>query len=225
MNDLDMKGTAYENTWIPIGDSLGTRAFTGSFNGQGYTIHNLVLDTAVSNGSMPNDIRKSYFTGLFGVIDSAVLKNLILDSVGVTGKIAGENGAQIYTSALCAYAYGGSSIDSCKVMSGTVTAGFTATTNVTAYTGALCGILCVRANTGIVEGAISHCANGAEVKNVTSGTLSNSYTGGIIGSGSGDGSGSVTVYDCENSGSVTGGGIPPAQGESSAPAPAPAVSR
>jgi len=64
--NLDLSG---EN-WTPIGTS--SYPFKGTFNGNGYVISNMTI----TNGNQ--------YSGLFGKLDSATIKNLGLESVSVT---------------------------------------------------------------------------------------------------------------------------------------------
>ncbi len=72
MNDIDLDGGSFE----PIGHGTGMNytAFTGTFNGQGYKIHNGIIN-------YPND---DYYIGLFAYIDGAIIKN-----VGVDNEVTG----------------------------------------------------------------------------------------------------------------------------------------
>jgi hypothetical protein len=68
VTDLDLSGVAF----TPIGTS--PQPFTGSFNGQGYTISNLSIN-------LPTTL----YIGLFGVIDGATITNIGLLHVAVSG--------------------------------------------------------------------------------------------------------------------------------------------
>ena len=79
------------SNWIAIGTNLTGDAFTGSFDGQGHKISNLVINN--------NDIN-CYYLGMFGYINSimgsGIVKNLGLDGGSITcinsaGGIAGLN--------------------------------------------------------------------------------------------------------------------------------------
>ncbi|MDZ4132451.1 MAG: GLUG motif-containing protein [Dethiobacteria bacterium] len=59
--------------WTPIG--TGATAFTGTYNGQGFTISNLFINRPSDN-----------FQGLFGVTSGATLTNIGLTDVDVTGQ-------------------------------------------------------------------------------------------------------------------------------------------
>ncbi len=68
MNDIDLNGV----TVNPIGDA--TTPFKGHFKGNGYTLSNLVINKTADN------------TGLFGVVSGAVISNIKLDKVSITGQ-------------------------------------------------------------------------------------------------------------------------------------------
>jgi uncharacterized repeat protein (TIGR02543 family) len=67
--DIDLSG--YTN-WEPIGDN--TTPFTGSYDGDGYTIDNMTIDRATT-----------HYVGLFGVISSASLSNVGITNADVVG--------------------------------------------------------------------------------------------------------------------------------------------
>ncbi len=76
VNDISLSGI----NWIPIGDGLGTESssvfneFTGTFDGQNFTISNLY-----SSG-----LTDSAFAGLFGVVESSgLLQNFTLSGVSI----------------------------------------------------------------------------------------------------------------------------------------------
>ena len=70
MNDIDLSG--YD--WEAVGTTYGN-PFKGEFNGNGHVIKNLTINKPTSNGQ-----------GLFGcVYDGAVIKNVGLENVDVTG--------------------------------------------------------------------------------------------------------------------------------------------
>ena len=74
--DIDMKD-AYYAKWTPIGQT-GATQFMGTFDGHGYTIKNLNIDTSKQTGA-------NYSTGLFGWLNNATIKNLTIDTATVTG--------------------------------------------------------------------------------------------------------------------------------------------
>ena len=81
LNDIDMKGMS---TWLPIGS--GSIPFRGTFDGQGYAIHNLVIKTG-----------KSY-SGLFGNTLNATIKNFSLDGTLTVSEGYTEHGTVGYAS-------------------------------------------------------------------------------------------------------------------------------
>lgn len=74
--DIDMKDAYYAN-WTPIGQT-GATQFMGTFDGHGYTIKNLNINTTSQTG-------KNYSTGLFGWLNNATVKNLTIDGANVKG--------------------------------------------------------------------------------------------------------------------------------------------
>ncbi|MDR2498461.1 MAG: fimbrillin family protein, partial [Tannerellaceae bacterium] len=93
-NDIDLTGIS----WAPIG-AYGS-PFKGNFDGQGYTISNLTINDASLEDA-----------GLFGPLNGATVKNLVLD-VNITAKG--------YVGGVASYVEGGS-IENCTV-SGTISA-------------------------------------------------------------------------------------------------------
>ncbi|MEF8977063.1 MAG: GLUG motif-containing protein, partial [Halapricum sp.] len=74
--DIDASGTSEWNGgsgFDPIGDD--STAFTGSFNGSGYTISNLTINRSATN-----------FVGLFGYIDGAIIERTGLENAEIAGR-------------------------------------------------------------------------------------------------------------------------------------------
>ena len=67
--DIDLAG----EEWTPIGNSSNT--FQGTFDGQGYSIKNLVITSG-------ND-----YVGLFGFTTNGVIKNLVVENAQVKGRV------------------------------------------------------------------------------------------------------------------------------------------
>lgn len=91
MNDLDISSI---NNWIPIGST--SAPFTGTFDGNGFTISGLTINQASQN-----------IQALFGVTTGATIKKLALKQVNVVGsqdvaalvgKAIGTNISEIYVS-------------------------------------------------------------------------------------------------------------------------------
>lgn len=89
--DLDIAAYNSGNGWIPIGDN--SIKFSGSYDGDGYTISGLFIDRGTTD-----------YIGLFGTTSSsATLKNIGLLNIDVTGKyrvgaIAGTNDGTVSSS-------------------------------------------------------------------------------------------------------------------------------
>ena len=84
LNDIDMSSVT---SWTPIGDIeasnyttaepyVSIHPFTGTFNGQGHAIKNLNCSADITNGGL------AY--GLFGSIENATIKNLVLGDASTT---------------------------------------------------------------------------------------------------------------------------------------------
>ena len=71
MNNIDLDKYLTVNTWTPIGSTA--TPFKGTFDGNGYTIANLLISTTVDEP-----------IGLFGV-SNGTIKNLAMDRVTITG--------------------------------------------------------------------------------------------------------------------------------------------
>jgi len=69
----------------PIGSYRKDTAFKGTFDGQGYTIANLSQNTwALNNGYYYGDLG----LGLFGKVEDATIKNLVMDGASISGESA-----------------------------------------------------------------------------------------------------------------------------------------
>ncbi|MDZ7720451.1 MAG: hypothetical protein U5K72_16670 [Balneolaceae bacterium] len=91
VDDVDASETSTGEGFNPLGDN--TTPFTGSLNGDGFTISNLTIDRPAEQ-----------YVGLFGVIgDGATIQNVYLESADVTGGmevgiLAGSNSGDIIDS-------------------------------------------------------------------------------------------------------------------------------
>ena len=95
MADLDLTGI----DWTPIGTS--SDKFTGSFDGNNYTIKNLTIDSAESDN-----------IGLFGYAEDAKFQNIVMENVSVKGNN--------YVGALVGYVTGDSDLKNIEIKSGNV---------------------------------------------------------------------------------------------------------
>jgi hypothetical protein len=100
--DIDYGG----NYWVPISAGDGGNKYTGTFDGQGYTISNLVLNTEWLYNKYRNEgksdldsrkmIQNSGFIGTIG--NPGIVKNLTLDNVTVYSNVNGGLGKTDYAS-------------------------------------------------------------------------------------------------------------------------------
>ena len=79
LNDIDMTG---QTTWLPIGSN--NTPFTGTFDGQGHSIKNIVIKT-----------NKSY-SGLFGKAQGATIKNFSVSGTLAVAEGSSEHGTVGY---------------------------------------------------------------------------------------------------------------------------------
>jgi len=70
-NDIDCSGIA---NFEPVGGWNGTDPFTGSFDGKGYKITDLVVNRAADD-----------YIGLFGSVNGATIQNVTIETVTLTG--------------------------------------------------------------------------------------------------------------------------------------------
>ena len=104
--DLDMND-GYYATWTPIGQT-GGGYFKGTFDGHGYTISNMKVDSTNKTGA-------NYATGFFGWLNGATVKNLNFDNATVIGNH--------YVGVVAGYMEAsGCTISNCNVTNSTVTA-------------------------------------------------------------------------------------------------------
>ena len=94
--DLNVKNENGEAMCFnPIGSYRKDTAFKGTFDGQGYTIENMSQNTwALDNGYYYDDLG----LGLFGYVEDASIKNLVMDNASISGE-----SAICGTVAACAY--------------------------------------------------------------------------------------------------------------------------
>lgn len=170
--DIDLSGI---DNWVPIGQSytISDKAFTGIYNGNGYTISRLKINS-VSSGS---------YMGLFGEIGSgALLTGIHLRYVEIIAKdqVAG------YTGAIVGYVDKGATVSLCSAQ-GVVNVSLTKW----GYVGGLAGTNC---------GVITRCRTDVTVTadETLRGQIS-AYVGGITGC---NGEGGL-LFACHATGSVT----------------------
>ena len=167
--------------WIPLFEgtrdgssyTVETEPFTGVFDGNGHTISGLNI--------VYNEDNEDYAAGFFGVIDGAVIKDVIFADSVVTGNKSSTVGTAV------GLAVGNSRIENVKVIGNSSVSG--------AEGGGIVGRM-------ILEGTITGCVNEADVTTTAGGA------GGIVGKAyySEEGK-TIVISDCENHGTiVTEGG-------------------
>jgi len=99
--DIDLKNEA----WTPIGQT-GATQFQGIFDGNGYTISNLKIDSSAQTGGY-------YSSGLFGWLNNAAVQNVTVENATVIGNHnVGVIAGYLETS--------GCTVSGCKVINATV---------------------------------------------------------------------------------------------------------
>lgn len=203
-NDIDMRGIpliinaadpaggpAIAGTqiggWDPVAGVF--RAFTGTYDGQGYTIRNLVI-TGDGNGATGQDVADGlfgYVNGPAGAWPNAVISNLILESPTITGSATDVGG-------LVGYLQTGT-IFQCCVLGGQITAGGA---GVNAGTGSLVGFM----NSTLVAGDAPVVWQCFTTCNVTGPTNVGGLVGRMLGAGS------LVLDSFASNHTVTGEGTP-----------------
>ncbi|MBQ9069646.1 MAG: hypothetical protein IJ131_11450, partial [Eggerthellaceae bacterium] len=173
------------SAWTPIGDT-SAHAFKGTFDGDGHTISGLSIDTT------------STYQGLFGYVNSATIKNLVVqgavksgsDSAGVVGYAAGATIENVGNEATV-------TAESAGNVGGVLGRGYSSTTvtacynkgNVSGYNDNVGGIVGNGSNTSVTS-----CYNTGTVTMLRN--SNNYYVGGIDGA-------SAYVKNCVNAGTVS----------------------
>ena len=213
MNDIDLSSATdtggewdfMGNGWEPIGSygSYGSTAFTGTFDGNGYTIKGLRLDiSTIPSGNTDNVI----YAGLFGN-NSGTIKNLSIDSNSSIHATATSINAYVgsfagYNTGVISNCYNEGELNLDGENKNDPTRPY-ATTEYNAYLGGICGY-----SNG---GEIINCANEGMIygssygsTKYTDGNMSNYHAkmrvrlGGIAGFSSG------SIANSYNTGDITG---------------------
>ena len=184
-DDLNMNGFSLR----PIGNTI--IKFTGSFNGQGFVIHNMTIN-------LPN---KDY-VGLFGAVDSnGLIENLGIEDVNIVGKrfVGGLAGSLSYGAISGCYSTGLVAGNSAAYVGGLAGVSYNGTisncysTISASGAGATIGGLVGCNWTG---STISNCSAGVEITDIDPNEFG-SYTGGLVGSNYGG-----TIVNCLATGNV-----------------------
>jgi hypothetical protein len=190
---------AYAEGWIPIGANSSN--FQGTFDGNGYAITDLEIETPPWNG---DNSRLAAIYGLFGHNSGGTIKNVTL-SGSVTGlrEVGGIAGTNTGTITNCSYS--GSVYGYLEIVGGlagynqgTITASTHAGTVIgdNYYVGGVVG-------TNATGGFITACRNTGDV---TGSNVAMGIVGGIAGTSSGGSnlSSVAGITACYNTGDVTG---------------------
>jgi hypothetical protein len=182
---------AERSNWVVIGATPywgGTGDFTGSFNGQGYTITNLsMIFHQIGNGSIVANLGLvgGSISGYYGVGGVVGINYGTVQNCYSTGSISiSDRGASYYVGGVVGYNYG--TVRDCY-STGNVSSG--------TGTGRVPG-------DSYVGGVVGYNYNGGTVQNCyATGSVSGTgdYVGGVVGYNSG------TVQNCYATGNVTGG--------------------
>lgn len=132
--------------WVPIGGFDSDKRFTGSYDGNGFVINNLTIN------------RNEMYQGMFGYVSNAVIKNVIMVNVDVTGNM--------WTAGLAAFQDGGQITNSSS--EGTITG-----------TGNLGGLV-AQSSGATYSALIEGCSTEGQVLTIDS-TGTPNYTGGLVG--------------------------------------------
>ena len=187
--------------WYPIGqhmlgggDKTNSRAFQGTFDGNNCFVSNFKINVNVVNGSDPDiDV------GLFGYVNAAYIKNLIVKNFSYY-----DNGNWPYVGGLIGRAWGNTYVDNCHVQNG-----FMSVKAADANVGGLIGSV-----TGSKEYYVANCS--ADTSIIVECSIYNDLTyekegqsyyygnlcflvGGLIGKAE-----DVLIYNCFSTGDVSG---------------------
>lgn len=175
-NDIDLGSIT---NWEPIGTE--EHPFTGNFDGNGYTIKNLRIETGTSSSLGANQ-------GLFGFINKATISNVVLDNYNIVGGYGENIGGLV--------GYGAASTISKVYTNGKITLSYSR------YDSAnIGGIIGTLDSSDTVSSSISQCYSEGSIS-----TASTGYTvGGIAGLTQGAYRHSVTVQNCYSSAQISAG--------------------
>ena len=165
-SSIDLEGVEWASigNGVRSGSSYTGNAFKGTFDGNNCTIFNLA-------------ITKGETVGLFGIVDSGTVKNLILDETAINAQNGDNVGAAI-----------GVMVNNATADSITVYGKVSGDDGVGGVVGRM-----------IIDGTISNCVNHAEVKAVNT-------AGGIVGKAYYTAADKeMNISDCANKADVTGG--------------------
>jgi len=158
--------------------------FSGTFDGAGYSIHNLTIDTTGTDNS---------HLGLFGNTVYACIKNIGIENLSISAGMDSYNIGGLCGISLCRNYGSAEGIISNCFTTGSITSG----TNTTAI-GGLIGQIQGHADTGILDGKVIQCHSSCSVE----ASADSSYIGGLCGFSYGV----DLIQYCYANGNVSAGG-------------------
>ena len=181
-----------ETNWLPIGDA--TTKFTGGFDGNGFTLSNLTINTAVD----PN-------RGLFGYVDGAVISDVNLTGINFIDTFESAGG-------LIGTTIGATQVSNCSV-SGSMTAyqsaggliGLSDAGSTLVVSNCWTDVAITATNWSSIGGLIGYSMGGSVVKSYTLGSITKSSpdtvdnVGGLVGYNN-----AMSVTNCYARGNATG---------------------
>ncbi|MHB1947104.1 MAG: filamentous hemagglutinin N-terminal domain-containing protein, partial [Gammaproteobacteria bacterium] len=222
----DIWGYSSGQGFVSVGSGSGTSAFTGNFNGEGYTISNLNEALSLSNTG-------TYYSGLFGYVGGSgyagEIQNVTLSNPTLSATYSGTNTISLYQGGIAGYLRALDpdfiAINNVTLSGGTLNGGGFAT-NFLTDAGGIVGALAEGSiwnatdRNALIEndeenygyngasGGIVGVAGSAGAVNIgystSSASLSSSvYLGGILGTILGN---SVTIFNSSNSGTANANG-------------------
>lgn len=198
-NDIDLQGREI----VPVGNpesvsnansaaSYAGAAFKGVFDGQNHCISNISVDVDLAEGRT---------FGLFGVLDGAEVRNLVLGKEGDASLFKVAARGQADAGVLAGSAYNGAKIENCVNNVPLEIAGSSIDAKRLAV-GAFAGYIC----SGDDAVSIANCVNNASIKVDAGSNTANGATcvmaGGIAGFSTGSGTAVTMVESCENKGDI-----------------------
>ena len=197
-NDIDLGEYCEENNWTPIGASWGgSTSFRGTFDGNGYVISNLKMDSDPLPGV-------TYFRGLFSTIsETAEIRNLGLENVNISTPI-------VNCATLVGYSKGGTItncyatgvINATNVGAGLI--GYAAGTSITEDCYSSVDIHHDGSNAGGLigliqdESSVKNCFATGDIKTIPGISTKGGYVGGLIG----ESQGFKSIKDCYSLGDI-----------------------
>ena len=199
-NDIDFHSSTFDGI---SSDEFASKPFAGIFDGDGHSIHNMVINKVAFDSEGNIDIWGSYgYGGLFGQLaDGGIVRNLSIANDCklkfhyLSGAVVGYNDGLIENCTnhadIEAYSYNTGGITGNNLSNGIIR-GCLNTGNITASQWGIGGIA------GSAEGRIERCMNTGKVESVTRGEDTGSVMGGIAGTLY-----AATLTDIVNAGTVT----------------------